>query len=153
LLNTDYFDTATHPIIEIRPINAAVTPNFNSAKIYGSDKTHRQFLYGCTGNQVWMYNTGNDTERQLSLPGVGAGETITMITHKRGVHNPTDRTDTAGYLCIATYKDGNYKVYMYKVTGGEPDGAPIILEGTGKVVDMQYAGGTSDYENTLSDVY
>jgi hypothetical protein len=153
LLNTDIFGTAaTNPIIEIRLI-PATAPNFNSAKIYGSNKTHIQFLYGSAGDRLYMYNTGDNTEKQLALPGFGAGEEITMITHKRGVHNPADRTDTAGFLFIATHAGDNYKVYMYKVTGGEPDGAPIIVAGTGKVVDMQYAGGAPLYEQSLSANY
>jgi hypothetical protein len=152
LLNTDVFGTAAaEPILEIRPVTTA--PNFSSAEIYGSNKTQMQFLYGSIGDRLYMYNADDDTEKQLALSGFGAGEEITMITHKRGVHNPTDRTDTAGYLFIATHKGGHYKVYMYKVTGGEPDGAPVIVEGTGKVADMQYAGGTTIYESSLGTVY
>jgi hypothetical protein len=153
VLNTDFFDAATQPIIEIRPVSAVTAPNFSSAEVYGSNKTHIQFLYGSIGDRLYMYNTGDNTEKRLSPSGFGAGEEITMITHKPGVHNPANRTDAAGYLFIATHKAGNYKVYMYKVTGGETDGAPIIVEGTGKVVDMQYAGGTNAYDNSLSVVY
>jgi hypothetical protein len=146
-------DASTTPILEIRSIDAATAPNFNSADIYGSNKTNTQILYGGAGNRIWMYNTGNSAETALTLQGMGAGETITMITHKRGVYNPADRSDTAGYLFIATQKGGNYKVYMYKVTGGETDGEPIIVEGTGKVIDMQYAGGTSVYNSSYSISY
>jgi hypothetical protein len=121
--------------------------------VYGSNKQQSQFLYGGKGDKLYMYNTGNDTEKQLALTGFGAGEQITMITHKRGVYNPADRTDTAGFLFIATYQGGRYKVYMYKVIGGEPDGAPFIIEGEGKVTDMQYAGGASTYSSTMSDIY
>jgi hypothetical protein len=153
LLERDWFAALTAPITEIRPLSAATAPNFSSATIYGSNKTDKQFLYGSIGDKLYLYNTGNDTEKQLSPTGFGAGEEITMITHKRGVHNPADRNDTKGYLFIATHKDGSYKVYLYKVTGGEPDGAPIVLQGTGKVVDMQYAGGTYDYSNSYSVSY
>ena len=151
LLNVDLFAAGNEPITEIRPI--ATAPHFSSAEIYGSNKMHPQFLYGSIGDRLYMYNAGDSTEKQLVLSGFGAGEEITMITHKRGVHNPTDRTDTAGYLFIASHKSGRYKVYMYKVTGGEPDGAPIVIEGEGKVTDMQYAGGTDVYVQSLSVNY
>jgi hypothetical protein len=147
LLNGDFLMSATtEPILEIRPISASEAPNFNSAELYGAHKTNKQFLYGSTGDKLYMYNTGSDAEKQLTLSGFGAGEQITMITHKPGVHNPANRDDTAGFLFIATHAGGHYKVYMYKVTGGEPDGEPFVIEGTGKVVDMQYAGGSPNYD-------
>jgi hypothetical protein len=152
-LNADVMFGTSMPINEIRPIDAVSTPNFNNAELYGSNKQQSQFLYGSRGDKLYMYNTGNDTEKQLALAGFGSGEEITMITHKLGVHNPADRTDTDGFLFIATHQGGRYKVYMYKVIGGEPDGAPVVINGEGKVKDMQYAGGTNVYTTSLSVNY
>lgn len=139
--------TATEPITSVRTIPSSF--KFNTAQVYGNNKgTSTQMLYGGVGDKFYIYNTGNDTETAVSPAGMGSGETITMITHKPGIQNPTDNSTTPanGYLVVATHKDGNYKVYVYNVVGGAPDGNPVkIYTGAGKVVDMQYAGGTFSY--------
>ena len=137
---------ANAPILEIRRINAALAPNFNNANIYGANRMASNILYGAVDDRLYMFNTGNNTERRLSPRGMGAGETITMITHRLGIHNPNNFSDDGfnsvvwnGMLIIATYKNGNYAVYMYQLAGGIPNGEPLaILRGQGRVVDMQY---------------
>ncbi len=143
--------TATNPITDIRQIPAA--SEFNTAQVYGNNKgTSTQMLYGGVGDRFYIYNTGSDTETQVSPTGMGSGETITMITHKPGIQNPVDGSapPVNGYMLIATHKDGGYKVYVYDMVGGIPDGNPVkTYTGTGKVVDMQYAGGTGSYSPVL----
>lgn len=129
------------------------TFKFNTAQVYATNKgASTQMLYGGVGDKFYIYNTGNDTETLVSPTGMGGGETITMITHKPGIQNPADNSDAPanGYMIIATHKDGNYKVYVYNVVGGAPDGAPVkTYSGAGKVVDMQFAGGTFSYSPVL----
>ena len=135
---------ATRPILGIRRIDATA-PNFNKADVYGSNKTaavanvDNTTLYAGVGDKFYAYNTGSHTETLISPAGMGDGEQITMITHKPGVPNPKNPSDTTGLLMVGTYKDGNYKVYMYSLSGGVPSGEPaLVLTGTGKVADMQY---------------
>jgi hypothetical protein len=133
---------ANRPILQKELINVATAPNFNNAQLYGSHKLSQQIMYGSIGNQLYMYNTITREETHIPLPEVGAGEVITMITHRQRIASPIDRSELSGFLLIATHKDGNYKVYMYKLIGGVPDPEipPIIVSGQGKVVDTQYSG-------------
>jgi hypothetical protein len=143
-LNVTNSSVARTPITSIRLISADDSPNFNSADIYGSSKSSANYLYGGKGDKLYFYSTATHAAERLLKD--FAGEEITMITQKRGVHNPTDRAvPNNGFLFIATHTGGRYKVYMYNLTTGEPVGDPFVMEGTGKVVDMQYAGGTSAY--------
>lgn len=139
--------TATNPITDVRKIPSDF--KFNTAQVYGSNKgTSTQILYGGVGDKFYIYNTGSDTETLVSPTGMSTGETITMIAHKPGIQNPVDGSapPANGYIIIATHKGGNYKVYVYNVVGGIPDGIPVkTYTGAGKVTDMQYAGGTYAY--------
>jgi hypothetical protein len=138
-----YNNVMSNPITSKRLISANDAPNFHSADIYGSSKRTVSYLYSGKGDKLYRYHTSNHVEELLTE---FTGEEITMITHKRGVHNPTDGTvPSTGFLFIATHTGGHYKVYMYNVVADAPDGEPFVMEGTGKVVDMQYAGGDSAY--------
>jgi hypothetical protein len=148
--------STTAPITSIRTIDPAL--NFNNASIYATNKTAvaTQMLYGAVGDRLYMYNTGDNTERLLTLEGMESGREITMVTHKPGIRNPSlppipaPAAPANGYLIIATYNAGAYRVYVYDVTGGVPDGPPVaVYSGTGRVVDMQYTGGTTAYSQIL----
>jgi hypothetical protein len=143
--------TATEPITDVRTIPSEF--EFNTAQVYGNNKgTSTQMLYGGVGDKFYIYNTGNDTETRVSPAGIGSGETITMITHRPGIQNPSNGSTPPlnGYMVVATHKEGNYKVYVYDMVGGVPDGNPVaVYTGAGKVVDMQYAGGTNSYSPIL----
>lgn len=119
-----------NPITEIRTIDPAL--NFCRAQVYASNKSgDTRMLYGGVGDKLYMYNTGDDSEKLLSPAGMSSGEQITMITHKIAAPET--------YLMIGTHKDGNYKVYMYTLAAGEPYGDPVVTaSGQGKVVDMHY---------------
>jgi len=141
------------PIEEMHDITAT---NFRQAQVYGSNKvsSHEHILYGSIDNRFYTYNTTTRSEARIDLPAIGSGEVITMITHRPGVHNPNNRNSpSAGFLFIATHHAGSntYKVYMYGMLAGAPTGDPVaIMSGTGKVVDMQYAGGVhSTYSGVL----
>lgn len=121
-----------NPITSIRDIDP--TLNFNRAQVYGSNKSGATgMLYGGVGDKLYRYNTEDNSELLLTTTGIGSGEEITMITHKLAAPK--------NYLMIGTYKDGNYKVYMYETIAesGVPYGAPVtVASGQGRVVDMQY---------------
>lgn len=120
----------TDPVTETYKIDPEL--NFCKAIVYGSNKLEdKNMLYAGVGDQLYLYNAETRTEKNVTPPEFGSGETITMITHKPDA--PKD------YLMIGTFKDGKYKVYMYTLAAGEPYGKPaIVLTGPGKVVDMQY---------------
>jgi hypothetical protein len=140
--------STTEPISSIHTIDPAL--NFNNAQIYATNKSAEahHILYGSVGDRLYMYNTGTHAERLLTLHGMGSGEEITMITHKPGIPDPRDNSDPPadGYLIIATYRAGNYTVYLYNLVGGATDGMPVaVFSGTGRIKDMQFVGGTAAY--------
>lgn len=115
--------------------------NFSKASLYGSNKTGgtNQMLYGVVGSKIYMYNTAAKTEKLLAPEGFDTNVEITMLTHKNGAGE---------YLVIGTYKSGRYKVYMYKMAGGEPTGPPeVVAEGEGRVVDVQHTATSGQYVN------
>jgi hypothetical protein len=131
-----------------RPIAARTTIDptlkFNTAQVYGTNRSgSTHFIYAGVGSELYLYNTRNNTETLITPSSMNCGGTITMITHKQGINNPnTDEPGpSTGYLIIATHIGGNYRVYLYELQGGVPEGLPVkIYEGVGKVVDMQFAG-------------
>ena len=137
------------PLVSEHLVNAVTAPNFNSAEFYSTYKTAAAeipaIFYGCKGDKIYMYNVQGETETVLSPEGMGSGETVTMITDRMGI--PTSLDSSTRVLIIATYKEGNYKVYVYaNPVEYQPYGPPVlVLEGTGKVVDVQHTGGSSAY--------
>lgn len=129
--------TGTNSIQSIETLDPSL--NFTRATIYTTNKDN-PLMYGVVdGTKIYMYNTSSKVETLLQPAGIGAGEEITMITHKNGINT---------YLYIATHKAGKYKVYMYNISGGVPDGeAEITVEGEGKVVDVQHTNTSQGYIN------
>ena len=141
LLNNLYtlsFGSTSNTVTNIQTLNPEL--NFCKAHIYGANKSDAtMMLYGGVGDKIYMYNTASEQEKLLTPEGMGSGEEITLITHKNG---------QGTYLIIATYRAGNYKVYMYATSGGEPYGEPaIVVEGVGKVIDLQHTATSYGYAN------
>lgn len=89
-------------------------------------------------NSVCMYNvtTNTDMGSVLDLP---AGEEVTMIQHEYWLCTYDATEYQFNNVAVATYKDGNYKLYMYNVIAGQPDGEPVaVYEGEGRVQDLVY---------------
>jgi hypothetical protein len=146
LLNTDGRRFTQR--IEINPETA---PNFNRAQTYGAVKvpSATQMIFGAVDDKLYSLNAAAAStalETPVDLEGLGQGEEITMVTYRPHILNPTS-DERVAYLIVATYKNGNYNVFMYNVSEtGEPFGAPVsIMTGQGKVFDMQFYGGHINY--------
>ena len=71
------------------------------------------------------------------------GEEITFIAHVK-----TPIAVGKNKLIIATYLSGNYKVYLFDLLSGLPDGEPQVLKGEGRVTDVfhqSFYNATGDY--------
>lgn len=130
----------TDPITFIETLDESLV--FNTAQVFGALKaTDRSVIYGGVDARLYLYNVTTGTEKQLYPTRFGADEEITMITHK-------NVSADENYLMIGTHKNGNYKVYLYELLAGEPYGEPVsILEGKGKVVDIQHSSTNNGYIN------
>ncbi|MEG2555437.1 MAG: PKD-like family lipoprotein [Odoribacter sp.] len=125
-----------NPIESVTPVVAA--SKLNSANLFAINEEDAQVIYFVKDNQLYMYDLNQNTEEMLTPVGLGSGETITYLSNRYWKQGD-DKDHLFNYLAIGTYKDGKYKVYLYNMLGGKTDGAAVqVLEGTGKVVKMQY---------------
>ena len=126
----------TNPVKEIVTLPANL--KLNSADLYATNRTDTRAIYMVNNNRLYFYDVDNQEESPLNPEGLPADETITYLEHKYW-SQPNDAEHNFNYLMIGTYKSGNYKVYMYEMLGGKPMGQPKrVIEGKGKVVDLQY---------------
>lgn len=114
----------------------------HTATLFASNEKTAQLIYFIDGNKPYYYDVTTDNEYELNFSGLPSDETITYISNRYSdIVSPV-----FDYLTIATYKNGNYKVYMYNMVGGLPYGEAVrVVSGTGKVKETHYLGGTYSY--------
>ena len=96
-----------------------------------------------------MYDLEQNTEELIVPTGMATGEEITYIKNYYWTED-TDEKDNFNYLVFATYQNGKYKIYMYDILGGKPNGSPVrILEGEGKVVSMRFIDKSMKMTSTI----
>lgn len=88
-------------------------------------------IYFPKDNHIWSYNRGKLTEKEQAEQLV-EGE-VTYMQHLR-----SPRNKTIDYLVVATYSEGNYKVYMFRIYANHLLPDPAIYEGKGRVVKAMY---------------
>ncbi len=125
---------------EVYDIDAA--SKMNGATLFAVNQNSAELLYFVNSNKLYYYNPINKTEQEISLPGIVAGETITFIANRHySLAQPY-----FDYLTVATYNNGIYKVYMYNMVGGLPNGNPVVIgSGKGKVKETHFLGTYFDY--------
>lgn len=129
------FETS-NPIIEKKAV--PVASKLNNATMYTSNELSVKCIYFVEGGKLYMYDVNGDTEELLTPQGMANDEEITYITNKYWTAK-NDLENNFNHLMIATYKGGNYKVYMYDMLGGKTKGAPIkVLSGKGRVSKLQF---------------
>ncbi|MBO1362610.1 hypothetical protein JHU38_02255 [Prevotella sp. A2931] len=95
--------------------------------------------YGVDANKVYSFDlAGTSPEKELLFSGLPSDEQITYLSNRY-----LKGDDGFDYLIVGTQKDNTYKLRMYKIVGGEPDGAPaIVIEGKGKLKGVDYLSPT-----------
>lgn len=92
------------------------------------------YIYTVTDNKLWAMNFSADepNETQFPLQGIGSDEEINFVTNQYN-------SNSFNYLIIGTQKGNNYKLYMYEMNGGVPQGAPVkTISGEGKVKSVRH---------------
>lgn len=126
-----------NPIKDVVEINSS--SKLNQASLIANNELTDRVIYFVTGNKLYLYNTENYSEVELSPSGFASDEEITYIGHRYWTQDSEDEEYKLNDLTIATYKDGKYKVYMYNILEGKPTGQPNrILTGEGKVLKVHY---------------
>ena len=101
-------------------------------------------VYFADGADVYVHDIANIEETLLfTMPG---DETVTLVQHIKFPVNPTAGSDYMNQLAVATYKDGNYKIWMLDISStGIPStpGPTPAYTGTGMVKCMNYLEGTT----------
>ena len=117
--------------------------NFANASCYATCCSQATIAYGVRNNKLYAYDlAGTQTERELTVPGLPSGETITYVSNR--FYNGLGAFD---YFIIGTQSGSNYHVYCYKMVGGEPVGSPeVTISGEGILHSVDYVEpSTSEY--------
>lgn len=121
---------------------AVVSPtlHFAKAKLYAVNANQATIAYCVDDNRLFAYNiAGPEKETEYTLNGIPADETITYISNQYWSYKKDEKYNF-DYLLIGTQKGNNYTLYMYKMVGGKPDGAPVhSVKGKGKISGVHYA--------------
>lgn len=133
-------------VVEIAP-----SSKMHDANLFASNQYTADILYFVNNNKLYYYDAVNNVEYELAAAGLPASETITFISNRQY----TIGTPNFDYLTIGTYNNGTYKLYMYNMIGGLPNGAPVrTTSGTGKIKETHYLGTSySDYDLLMGKRY
>lgn len=113
----------------------ASSSKMGSASLFAANERTAQMVYFVSNNKLYYYDLVNKTEFEINPNGLPSDESITYVSNRFN-YNITPKMD---YLTIATLKNGNYKIYMYNILGGLPNGAPVrTVSGKGKVKETHY---------------
>lgn len=111
------------------------TSRLHTATLFASNERSAQLIYFVNNNKPYYYDVVNNVEYEMSATALPGDEAITYISN-RFYRNSSPQFD---YLTIATFKNGNYKVYMYNMVGGLPYGEAVrTTSGVGKVKETHY---------------
>ncbi|RBQ07898.1 PKD-like family lipoprotein [Pedobacter miscanthi] len=90
-----------------------VTHGLMNADVIGGNHDS-DYIYYAKGNKVYMTDVASLPENlQLTLPD---GENVTSIQHIKYPQPAANVTYSVDCLAIATYKNGDYKVYLHKIS-------------------------------------
>ncbi len=118
-----------------------VDPNSHLAHAteYAANGLQATIAYGVDNNVVYSFDfMGVNPEKKLAFQGLPAGEKITYLSNRflKG-------SDAFDYLIVGTQTGNSYKLYMYRMVGGEPVGNPVhTVSGTGKLKGVNYLSNT-----------
>lgn len=89
-------------------------------------------LYCVDNNRIYAYNYENNDYVELNFEGLPADETVTFMQNLY---------DSEGHnlLAVGTQSGDAYKLYLYNILGGQPDGAPShVVCGNGRLSGLRY---------------
>jgi len=127
------------------------TSKMHGATLFASNQYTADILYFVNSNKLYYYDAVNNAEYEITAADLSANEIITFIANRQyNVASPT-----FDYLTIGTYLNGTYKLYMYNMIGGQPNGNPVrTISGTGKIKETHYLGTSySDFDLLMGRRY
>jgi hypothetical protein len=113
--------------------------NMAQANLITTNGKTATVAYCMNNNKLYSYNFSDGTETQLSYTGISSGEQIVYLSDQYWT-NSEDGNNNFDYMVIGTQTGMTYKLYYYKMLGGQPDGNPVqTITGTGKFKKLNYA--------------
>lgn len=136
LYELKYSTGTSNPIKNVQAINR--TMNFSRATAFAMCAFDAPVMYFLTDGKLYYYSLQDGTEKEITIPGLSAGETINYFSNK--YWSSVYSYYLKDYLVIGTTTGNNdYTLRMFKMSGGTPLGNPVLqFSGTGKVTDLQY---------------
>lgn len=133
-LTTSYYSGNLSKVVELDENSCMAR-----ATVYATNALQATIAYCAVDNKLYAYDlAGLMPERELNLQGIPSDETITYLSNQY-LNYSKDEAYMFDYLLVGTQKGDIYHLYMYKMTGGEPDGQPVYtVTGTGKIFSVQY---------------
>ena len=127
-----------NPIKSVKVIDSSM--KMSKATAFSVCAFDAPLMYFLSEGKVYYYSFQDESEREITLPGIGAGETINYVANKYWASAYRSYSHDRDWLVVGTTTGNNdYKLYFYKISGGTPDGEPMyVMSGTGKVADIQY---------------
>ncbi|MCI6618482.1 MAG: PKD-like family lipoprotein [Prevotella sp.] len=110
-----------------------------TATAFSVNASSAKYVYCVDNNKVYAAVFSSDDLDEVEIPvKVGAGETITYVGNQFYY-------DDFNYLIIGTQQGDSYKIYMYKLVGGAPDGDAVAMAtGKGKLKSVKYLRSSFD---------
>lgn len=137
-------EAATNPIVSVTNLDKSL--NVCNAKIYGANY-EVPFIYFANNNVLSYYDCEMNVEH-VNIKTFPTNENIVFIKHLIYKAVGADVENTFNYLVIGTQIGDKYKVYLYTMLAGRPNGEPArVLEGTGRAVDMHFISSKMEVYN------
>lgn len=153
-LSTDALPrNGAHSIVATKTeLVAATYPALSTAGLYAMNKGNST-LYFTNGSTIGSF----DLSTKAYAPGIYsfAGEEITYIKFIDAQYDVVTANNFRN-LVVATYLNGNYKVYRFTVSGNALTQTGLLLQGTGRVKSLQYVvpnTGTPTFNNSQYRYY
>jgi len=98
------------------------------------------YLYSVDDNKLYGYDWTSGNEIEMTLQGIGSGETINYISNQHiGPGYFGSMNDDFDYLAIGTQSGNTYHLYFYEMVGGQPAGEPVLkASGTGRINNVRF---------------
>ena len=125
-------------ILEIRPLSSAL--HLAQGDIIAGNGLTGTFIYSVHNNKLYAYNFNAETEIEVPVTGLPAGETISYVFNLYwNMGRFGDTSLNFDHIVIGTQKENTYTVYLYNIRGGQPYGSPIDqFSGEGKLKSVRY---------------
>jgi hypothetical protein len=150
LIPARYGNAGYSPIAFKQDLTSANYPELTSASLYAMNKNN-PVLYFAKGNTIGSYNieTKVYSTGLLTLP---AGEEITYVKFLDVQYDNISANNFRNFV-VATFLNGNYKIYRFAVLGNTFSQVGATFEGAGRIKSLIYTIPSSSSSASYSSLF